>query len=139
MLLSTNYILTCLQVVLNNRLPPPPPPSRADEPSNAESTTAPVLDSSSDSSDSYNGDDAWCFLQEWRAAKDHYSEATQENYQLEICLKASQATLLATEEETNIARAWLAKSSAMVAGKMDSKKTFVHIFSTIVLTVSLFL
>ena len=117
----------------------PPPPPRAGEPSNAESTAAPMLDSSSDSSDSYTSDDARRFLQEWRAAKDRYSKATRENGQLEIRLEVSQATLLATEEETNTARAWLAESDAMVVGKMDSKKTSVLIFSTFVLTVSLFL
>ena len=121
---------------MNNRLPPPP---RAGEPSNAESAAAPAPDSSSNFSDSYNGEDARPFLQEWRAAKDHYSEITWENNQLKIRLEASQAALLAAEEETNVARAQLAKYDAMVAGKMDSKKTSVLIFSTFVLTVSLFL
>ena len=122
---------------MNNRLPPSPP--RAGEPSNAESAAAPALDSSSDSSNSYTGDDTWHFLQEWRVAKEHYSKATWENGQLEICLEASQAGLLTAKEETNAARAWLAKSDAMVAGKIDSKKTLVLIFSTFVLIVSLFL
>ena len=72
-------------------------------------------------------------------AKDRYSEATWENGQLEICLEVSQATLLAAEEETNTARARLAESDAMVAGKMDSKKTCILIFSTFVLIVYLFL
>ena len=111
--------------VLNNRLSPPP---EAGEPSNAASAAMPVLDSSLDSSDSYTGDDAQCFLQEWRVAKDRYSEATQENGQLEIRLEASQA-----------ARAQLAESNAMVKGKMDSKKTSVLIFSTFVLIVYFFL
>ena len=96
-------------------------------------------DSSSDSSDSYTGDDARRFLQEWKAAKDRYSEATRENGHLEIRLEASQAALLAAEEETNAARALLAESDAMVAGKMDSKKTSVLFFSTFILTVYLFL
>ena len=78
--------------------------------------------SSSDSFDSYNGDNTRHFLQEWRVIKDRYSKATQENGQLESHLKASQATLLATKEEANIARAWLAESDAMVAGKMNPKK-----------------
>ena len=121
---------------MNNRLPPPP---RAGEPSKAESATVPVPDSLSNSSDSYTGDDARCFLQEWKVAKDLYSEATRENGHLEIRLEASQAALLATEEETNAARAQLAESDAMEAGKMDSKKTYVLIFSTFVLTISLFL
>ena len=46
-------------------------------------------DSSLDSSDLYTSDDARRFLQEWKAAKDHYSEATQEYGQLEIHLEAS--------------------------------------------------
>ena len=65
--------------------------------------------------------------------------ATRENGQLEIRLEASQAALLAAEEETNAARAWLTESNAMVASKMDYKKTSVLIFSTFVLIVSLFL
>ena len=82
-------------------------------------------DSSLDSSDSYNSDDARCFLWEWRASQDRYSEATRENGQLEICLEASQATLLATEEETSAAWARLAESDTMVVGKMDPKKTSI--------------
>ena len=121
---------------MNNRLPPPP---EAGKPSNAASTTISALDSSSDSSDSYTGDDAWRFLQDWRAAKDCYSEATRENGQLEIRLEVSQATLLAAEEETNAARAWLDESDTVVAGKMDSKKISILIFSTFVFIVSLFL
>ena len=80
-----------------------------------------------DSSDSYNGDDAPCFLWEWRASKDHYFEATRENGQLDIHLGASQAALLAVEKEANAARAWLAESDAMVAGKMNSKNAFIPI------------
>ena len=72
-----------------------------------------MLDSSSDSSDSYTSDDARCFLREWRAAKDRYSKATQKNGQLQIRLEA---TLLATEEEANAARARLAEFDAMVVG-----------------------
>ena len=91
-----------------------------------------MLDSSSDSSNSYNGDDARRFLQEWRATKDHYSEVTRENGQLESHLKASQTALLAAKEEANAARAWLAESDAMVVGKRNSKKTFISI-STILI------
>ena len=97
-----------------------------------------MLDSSSKSSNSYNGDDARCFLWEWRADKDHYSEATQENGQLESRLEASQATLLAVEEEANATRARLAKSDAMVVGKRNSKKTFVSISTVFVLIAPLF-
>jgi len=95
--------------------------------------------SSVDSSNSYNGDDAWRFLREWRAAQDHYSEATQENVQLEIHLGVSQAALHPTEEEASVARAWLAKSDAMVVGKMDSKNTFILISIVFVLISALFL
>ena len=59
--------------IVNDSLRPLP---RADEPSDVVSS-APA--SSSDSSDSYNGDDARRFLQEWRAAQNRYSEVTQEN------------------------------------------------------------
>jgi len=121
---------------LNNRLPPL---SKVGEPSNAESVAAPMLDLSLDSSDSYTGDDAWRFLQDWRAAKDCYSEATRENGQLEIRLGASQATLLAAEKEASAARARLAESDAMVAGKMNSKKTLISISTVFVLIAPLFL
>ena len=96
-------------------------------------------DSSSDSSDSYKGDDARHFLQKWQAAKDCYSEATQENGQLESHLEASQAALLAAEEEANAARAWLGETDAMVAGKINSKKTFISISTVFVLIAPLFL
>ena len=72
-------------------------------------------------------------------AKDRYSEATRENGQLEICLGASQATLLAAEEEASVARAWLAKSDAMVAGKMNSKKTLLLISTVFILIAPLFM
>ena len=111
---------------MNDSLCPLP---RAGEPSNAISDATSAPNSSSDSSDSFNGDDARCFLQEWKAAQDHYSEATRENGQLEICLEASQAAFLATEEETNATQARLAESNAMVAGKLSSKKTLILIFT----------
>ena len=98
---------------------------RAGEPSNAASSTPA---SSSDSSDSYNGDDARRYLHEWRMAHNRYFEATWENGQLEICLGVSQATLHAAEEEASAVRARLAKSDAMVAGKMNSMKAFYSDF-----------
>ena len=70
--------------------------------------------------------------------KDHYSEATQENGQLESHLEASQATLLAVEEETNAARARLAEFDTTVAGKRNCKKTFVSISTVFVLIAPLF-
>ena len=97
---------------MNDRLRPLP---RAGEPSDAVSS-APSL--SSDSSDLYNGDDAQCFLREWRAAQNRYSKATRENGQLEIHLGASQAALHAAEEEASAIRARLAESDAVVTGKM---------------------
>ena len=123
--------------MLNDSLRPLPP--RADEPSNAVFDAASAPDSSLDSSDSYNGDDAPCFLWEWRASKDHYFEATRENGQLDIHLGASQAALLAVEKEANAARAWLAESDAMVEGKMNSKKTLLLISTVFILIAPLFL
>ena len=83
------------------------PLPRANEPSNAVSDATSAPDSSSDSSDSYNGDEARHFLREWRAAQDRYSEATRENGQLEIRLGVSQAGLHAAEEEASLlGRGW---------------------------------
>ena len=80
---------------MNDSLYPLP---RAGGPSDAASSV-PV--SSSDSSDSYNGDDAQHYLHEWRMAQNHYSEATWENGQLEIRLGVSQAALHMAEEEAS--------------------------------------
>ena len=106
------------------------------EPSDVASS-APAL--SSDSSDSYNGDNTWPFLWEWRAAQDRYSEATRENGQLEIHLGVSQTTLHAAKEEANAVWAWLAKSDTMVAGKMNSRNAFTPICIVFILIVFLFL
>ena len=100
---------------MNDSLRPLP---RAGGPSDA---TSFVPVSSSDSSDSYNGDDARCYLHEWRMGQNRYSEATWENGQLETRLGVSQATLHAAEEEASVVRARLAKSNAMVAGKINSR------------------
>ena len=102
------------------------PLSRAGGPSDAISS---VPASSSDSSDSYNGDDTRRYLHEWRMAKNHYSEVTWENGQLEIHLRVSQAALHAAEVEASTVRARLAKSDAMVAGKMNSMKASYSDFS----------
>ena len=102
---------------MNDSLCPLP---RAGEPSDA---TSSFLASSLDSSDSYNGDDAWRYLHEWRMAQNRYSEATWENDQLEIRLGVSQAALHAAEEEASAVRVWLAESDAMVAGKINSRNT----------------
>ena len=103
--------------IVNDSLRPLP---RAGEPSNVVSS-APA--SSSDSFDSYNGDDARRFLREWRAAQNCYSEVTRENGQLEIRLGVSQAALHAAEEEASAVRARLAESDATVAGKINSRNT----------------
>jgi len=58
---------------------------------------------------------------------------------LESRLKASQAALLATEEEASAARAQLVESDALVAGKMNSKKTLISISTDLVLISLLFL
>ena len=84
--------------------------------------------SSSDSSDSYNGDDARRYLHEWRMAQNCYSEATWENSQLEIRLGVSQAALHAVEEEANAARERLIELDAAVAGKMSLRDSFIMIF-----------
>ena len=106
---------------MNDSLHPLP---RVGETSNTVSS-APA--SSSDSSDSYNGDDARRFLREWRAAQNRYSEATQESGQLEICLRVSQAALHAAEEEANVVRARLAESDAVVTGKMIFRDVSISI------------
>ena len=100
---------------MNDSLRPLP---RAGGPSNAASS---VPTSSSDSSDSYNDNDARCYLHEWRMAQNRYSEATWENGQLETHLGVSQAALHVAEEEASAVRAWLAKSDAMVASKINSR------------------
>ena len=109
--------------VLNNSLHPLP---RAGEPSNVASS---ALASSSDSSDSYNGDNTRHFLWEWRVAQNRYSEVTRENDQLEIHLGVSQAALHAAEEEASAVRARLAEPDTMAAGKMNSTKASYSNFS----------
>ena len=84
---------------MNDSLRPLP---RVGGPSDAASS---VPASSSDSSDSYNGDDARRYLHEWRMAQNYYSKATWENGQLEIRLRVSQAALHAAEEEASAVRA----------------------------------
>ena len=72
-------------------------------------------------------------------AQDHYSKATRENGQLEIHLGVSQAALHTVEEEACVVRAWLVKSDAMVASKMNSRNTFILISTVFILIVLLFL
>ena len=68
-------------------------------------------------------------------AQNRYSEATQENCQLEIRLGVSQATLHAAEEEASVVRARLAESDAMVAGKMSSMNASIMVSTAFVLIV----
>ena len=84
---------------MNDSLCPLP---RASGPSDGASS---VAASSSDSSDSYNGDNSRHYLHEWRMAQNHYSKVTWENDQLEIRLEVSQAALHMAEEETSAVRA----------------------------------
>jgi len=104
---------------------------RTDNPTDAASS-APA--SSVGSSNSYDGDDAWRFFREWRVAEDRYSEAIQNNGQLEIRLGVLQAALNAVEEETNAIRAWLAESDAAVASKMSSMNISILASIAFVLT-----
>ena len=95
--------------------------------------------SSSDSFDSYNGDDARPFLREWRVAQNSYSEATRENSQLKIHLRASQATLHAAEEEASAIRERLVESDATVTGKTGFRDIFIPISIVFILIVLPFL
>ena len=114
---------------MNDRLRPLP---RAGEPFDAVSSTPA---SSLDSFNSYNGDDARCFLREWRVAQNRYSEVTRENGQLEICLGASQAALHAVEEEASVVRARLVKSDAAMIGKMGFRDIFILLSTAFILIV----
>ena len=114
---------------MNDSLRPLP---RAGKPSDAASS-GPA--SSSDSSNSYNGDDARRFFQECRAVEDRYSEAIQKNSQLEIHLGVFQAALNVAEEEASAIRAWLAESDAMVASKASSMDASILVSIVFVLIV----
>jgi len=118
---------------MNDSLHPLP---RASVPSDAASS---VLALSSDSSDSYNGDNARRYLHEWRMAQNRYFEVTWQNGLLEIHLEVSQAALHAAEEEASVVWAQLAESDAMVAGKMNSMNAFTLISIVFILIVFLFL
>ena len=114
---------------MNDSLCPLP---RASKPSDVASS---ALASSSDSSNSYDGDDARRFFWEWRSAEDHYSKAIQNNCQLEIRLGVFQAALNAAEEETSAVRARLTESDAAVAGKMNSRNASILVLIIFILIV----
>ena len=114
---------------MNDSLRPFP---RTSKPTDAASS---VLASSLNSSNSYNGDDAWCFFREWRVAEDRYFEVIRNNGQLEIRLGVFQAALNAAKEEASVVRARLAESDATVAGKMSSRNVPILVPIAFVLTV----
>ena len=114
---------------MNDSLHPFP---RTGEPTDAASS---ALASSSSSSNSYDGDDARRFFQEWRAAEDRYSEVIQNNGQLEIHLGVFQAALNAAEEEASAVRAWLAKSDAAVVGKTSPMNASILISTVFILII----
>ena len=90
-----DLFLLVYKLIVNDSLHPFP---RTDNPVDATSST---LASSSVSSNSYDGDDARRFFQEWRVAEDRYSKVILNNGQLEIHLGVLQASLNVAEEETN--------------------------------------
>ena len=82
--------------------------------------------SSIDSTDSYNGDDAWCFLHERDKVLGHHWEATQENERREAALVASQTSLATVEGESSAVQAGLADFDARVAGRFPQKQLYIH-------------
>ena len=78
--------------------------------------SAAAASSSGRSSDSYNGDDARCYLRWWKGTHDLYSEATREIVRLQLCLEVTQAALTAAEGEASTARAMLSAADGRVAG-----------------------
>lgn len=86
------------------------------------------FESCSDSSDSYNGDDARCFLLERNEVWGLYSDATHEVGRLDFCRSALQAALDAAEGEAITDGARLAESDARVAGKIFFEKILFHDF-----------
>ena len=112
---------------MNDSLCPLP---RTGKPADAASSAPASL---SDSSNSYNGDDARRFFGEWRVDEYCYSEAIQNNGQLEIHLGVFQAALNAAEEEASTVRERVAKSVAMVAGKTRSMNVSILVSIAFVL------
>lgn len=117
MIISTDFSWSCRAISHIGAGHPVTGPSGAAQ--DAESAT--LAESSDDSSDSYNGDDARHYLHERNEAMDRYSEATRENWRLELALSASQAALAAVEGEIGAVRAKLAESDARIAGKIFNK------------------
>ena len=71
-------------------------------------------------------------------AQNRYSEVTRENGQLEIHLEVPQAALHVAEEEASAVQARLAKSDAVVAGKMNFRNASILISTVFILIVFLF-
>ena len=86
-----------------------------------------------DSSDSYNGDDARCYLHKRDEALGHHWDATKEIERLEAALAASQTTLAAVEGESSAAWAWLAESNARVVGRIFRRNLVPLLFCSVVL------
>ena len=78
--------------------------------------SAAAASSSSRSSDSYNGDDARCYLRWWKGTRDLYSKATREIVHLKLCLEVTQAALTVAEGEASTAQAMLSATDGRVAG-----------------------
>lgn len=85
-----------------------------------------------DSSDSYNGDDAWCYLHKWDEALGHHWDVTQETERLEAALAASQTALTTVEGESSAARARLADSNARVTGRPFRRNHVLLLFCFVV-------
>ena len=68
------------------------------------------------SGDSYNGDDARCYIRWWKGTCDLYSETTREIVRLQLCLEVTQAVLTTAEGEASTARAMLSAADGRVAG-----------------------
>ena len=80
----------------------------------AKSTAAASFSGSS--GDSYNGDDARCYLHWWKGTRDLYSEAIRDIVRPQLCLEVTQAVLTTAEGEASTARAMLSAADGRVAG-----------------------
>lgn len=109
----------------------PPPTAGEASSTDRDAHSGARANSSSDFADSYNGDDARCFLRERNDTCNLYSEATHEVQWLEYCLVATQAALSAAEGETSAAQALLAKADTKVASHplFSNKVSYSSTFS----------
>ena len=77
--------------------------------------------SSTDSSNSYNGDDAQRYVHEWDEVLGRHWEATQETERLEATLAASQTAFAIVEGESSAVWVRLAVFDARVVGRIHRK------------------